>query len=186
MLRTCVSTIGALAVSFSAALAADPTGEWLTEGGIGQVRIENCGDRLWGVVSWEKVPGGIDSYNPDPAKRNRPTLGLPVLLGMAQTQQNLWEGEIYNAENGKTYSSKISLRSADVLRVEGCVLGFLCGGQDWTRVITPPAPATTKRPPAKSAHPPARPFQTAQEVCAAATGTAPPPPANPNARDRRS
>ena len=43
-----------------------------------------------------------------------------------------WDGEIYNPENGKTYSGHIILLNADLLRIEGCVL-FFCGGENWTR-----------------------------------------------------
>jgi len=115
------------------ALAAEPTGEWLVADGVATVRIENCGGTLWGVVASEKQPG-VDRGNPDPAKRGRPTLGIPVLLGMKPAEQNRWDGEIYNAQNGKVYSGHISLASPDVLHVQGCVLGMFCGGQDWTRV----------------------------------------------------
>jgi uncharacterized protein (DUF2147 family) len=45
---------------------------------------------------------------------------------------NKWSGEIYNADDGKSYHSNISLSGADALRVEGCV-GPLCGGETWTR-----------------------------------------------------
>jgi uncharacterized protein (DUF2147 family) len=139
-------------------LAADPIGEWMVADGVAKVRIENCGDKLWGVISWEKVPGGTDKNNPDPSKQSRPTLGMPILLGMQQTAPNRWEGEIYNAENGKTYSSNISLadNNPDLLQVRGCVLGFLCGGQDWPRVEAEPAkPGTPKAPaPRAKATPP--------------------------------
>lgn len=126
--------------STAAAGAAEPIGEWLVEGGYGQVRIERCGDQLWGIVSWERT-AGVDRNNPDATKRDRPTLGLPVLRGMTANGPNRWDGEIYNTQDGRIYTSHISLSSADVLRVEGCVLGFLCGGQDWTRVKNPEAAA---------------------------------------------
>lgn len=116
--------------------AAEPTGEWRTANGVANVRIDDCDGVLWGIISWEKEPGGVDSYNPNPAERNRPTLGLRILLAMKPTKPGLWQGEVYNAENGKTYDSRISLVSPDVLRIEGCVLGFLCGGENWTRVKT--------------------------------------------------
>jgi uncharacterized protein (DUF2147 family) len=137
MMRISIVTIAALTASLSAASAAEPTGEWMVEGGFAQVRIENCGDKLWGVVSWQKTPGGKDVNNPDASKRDRPTLGLPILLAMAPAKQNRWDGQIYNTENGKLYTAHISLKSDDVLRLDGCVLGFLCGGQDWTRVKEP-------------------------------------------------
>ena len=37
---------------------------------------------MWGVVAWEKQPGGRDSNNPDASKKSRPTLGMPILLDM--------------------------------------------------------------------------------------------------------
>ncbi len=116
------------------AYAAEPTGEWAVANGHAHVRIENCGAALWGAISWEEKPGGRDTENPDPDKRNRPTLGMPILLNMAQTEANRWEGDVYNAENGRTYSASISLVDPNTLHIEGCVLGFLCGGENWSRV----------------------------------------------------
>jgi uncharacterized protein (DUF2147 family) len=125
------------------ALAEEPTGDWLVEDGTAKIRIENCGGALWGFVAWEKTPGGRDTENPDPAKRDRPTLGLPILLNMQQAQRTpgRWDGEVYNAQNGKTYTSHISLTNTETLRIEGCVLGFLCGGQNWSRAAPDPAAA---------------------------------------------
>jgi uncharacterized protein (DUF2147 family) len=45
---------------------------------------------------------------------------------------NRWSGQIYNADDGKTYSSNVSVHGPASLRVEGCV-GPLCGGETWTR-----------------------------------------------------
>jgi uncharacterized protein (DUF2147 family) len=136
MVRVSIAAMAALAASWSTASAspAEPLGEWAVEGNVAHVQIENCSGRLWGIVSWEKTPGAVDTNNPDPAKRSRPTLGMPILLGMAPAQANRWDGQIYNSMDGRTYEAHISLSSDDVLRVEGCVLGFLCGGQNWTRV----------------------------------------------------
>jgi hypothetical protein len=53
---------------------------------------------------------------------------------MKMSKSNEWNGQIYNSSDGHTYDANISLSAPDVLRVEGCVLGFLCGGEDWTRV----------------------------------------------------
>ena len=133
----------------SLALAAEPTGEWRVANGAANIRIDDCGGALWGIISWEKQPG-VDSHNPNPGERSRPTLGLPILRAMRPTKPGLWEGEVYNAENGQTYSSRISLTAPDVLRIEGCVLGgLICGGQNWTRVNAgDTAPAARAAPPA--------------------------------------
>jgi uncharacterized protein (DUF2147 family) len=142
------------------AAAAEPTGEWLVEDKVAIIRIENCGGAMWGINAWEKEPG-VDSSNPDVKKRGRPTLGAAIILGMKPTKPNKWEGEIYNPENGKKYEASISLSRPDVLRVTGCVLGFLCGGQDWTRVAAqPPKPGAPKP-------------KTAKEICSSIAELAP-------------
>jgi len=135
--------------SLGSAMAAEPVGEWLVADGSARIKIDNCGGRLWGVVSWEQQPGGRDANNPDPAKRDRPTLGLPILLDMQSSQPNRWDGQVYNAQNGKTYTAHINLLAADVLRIEGCVLGFLCGGENWSRFRPPEEPPRRRAGPAK-------------------------------------
>lgn len=164
-----------LAMPAAPAIAAEPTGEWLVADGVARVRIESCANRLWGLISWEKEPGGTDKENPDPAKRVRPTLGMPILLGMQPTNPNRWEGEIYNAQNGKTYTANISLASPDQLQVQGCVLGFLCGGQTWTRTAAglPAQKPAAAKPPASSTRGAATPGATTPGATTGAAASAP-------------
>ena len=134
--------LGAMGATMAAAHAAEIPGEWRVKEGVATIRIANCNGRLWGVVATEQTPGGIDAKNPDKTKRSRPTLGMPVLLDMApdEDEKGKWNGHIYNAKDGKTYESSIKLSSPNQLKVEGCVLGFLCGGETWTRVPEPVTP----------------------------------------------
>ena len=125
--------------------ATDPTGEWMVAQQVARIKIADCDGRLWGVVAWEAKPG-VDTKNPDPNLRSRPTLGMPILLGMTPSKSsnaktNKWEGQIYNSEDGHTYSASISLVDQRTLRVQGCFLGFLCGGENWTRFEPPDAQA---------------------------------------------
>ena len=114
-----------------------PLGEWRVKDGTADIRIVQCDGALWGVIAWTKTPPGTDDNNPDPALRGRSVLGMPILINM-QPAGDRWEGQVYNAENGQTYSSNISLVTPDVLKIEGCVLGgLICGGEDWTRVPLP-------------------------------------------------
>lgn len=125
----------------------------MVEEGVARIRIVDCNSHLWGVVSWEKNPGGVDAQNPDKTKRTRPTLGIPILLDMTKSPSgnaDQWTGKIYNAENGKTYDAKIKPIGPDKLELKGCLLGFLCGGQTWSRYVDPVAP-----PPTGSVPPPA-------------------------------
>ena len=135
------------------ALAADPSpiGDWRVKEGYANIRIDNCSGKLWGIVAWEKKPGGLDTENPDLAKKGRPTLGIPVLMGLAQKGPNKWQGEIYNSQNGKMYSANVSLADENTLDLEGCLFtDFLCLTQKWTRVKTPPTNAAPL-PPIKGA-----------------------------------
>jgi uncharacterized protein (DUF2147 family) len=155
MRRICPSIVG-LALIVTPALAAEPVGEWEVENGYARVRIENCGDSLWGAISWEKRPGGVDENNRDPNLRARPILGMPILLDM-KPKRDRWEGEVYNSNDGRIYSANIRLVDPDTLRLEGCVLSIFCGGQNWTRV----APQQTQSQPGQAAsRPPARPSQS--------------------------
>ena len=57
-----------------------------------------------------------------------------MISGMTADGTDEWgSGKIYNAENGKTYRSKMALKNADTLEVSGCVF-ILCEDQTWTRV----------------------------------------------------
>jgi uncharacterized protein (DUF2147 family) len=92
-----------------------------------------------GTVVWLREPidratakPEIDDKNPDPALAKRPIIGLRLFSGMRPAGPNKWSGKIYNADDGKTYASSISVTGPSTLRVEGCV-GAFCGGEDWTR-----------------------------------------------------
>jgi uncharacterized protein (DUF2147 family) len=127
-----------LSAGLAPALAADPTGDWRVADGVANIRVAECNGSMWGVVAWEKTPGGRDSNNPDVSKQNRPTLAMPILIDMKkQPAVDLWEGQVYNAKDGQFYSSKIKPVGSDQLEIQGCVLGFLCGGETWTRVAGP-------------------------------------------------
>ncbi len=119
------------------AAANSPLGEWAVENGQAHIRIASCATGLWGVISWTSGPAGTDEHNPDPAKRSRSMLGVPILINM-QPGKNQWSGSVYNAEDGETYNSNISLTAPDRLRIEGCVFGgLICGGETWTRAPLP-------------------------------------------------
>jgi uncharacterized protein (DUF2147 family) len=128
-------------VAFPAS-AADPTGDWRVADGVANIRVAQCNGSMWGAVSWEKTPGGRDSNNPDASKQSRPTLGMPILIDMKKKPGvDQWEGQVYNAKDGQMYSSTIKPIGTDQMEIQGCVLGFLCGGETWTRV-GPPIPSS--------------------------------------------
>jgi uncharacterized protein (DUF2147 family) len=127
-----------LATGLAPALALDPTGDWRVADGVANIRVAQCNGSMWGAVAWEQTPGGRDTHNPDVSKQNRPTLGMPILIDMKKkASADIWEGRVYNAKDGQYYSSTIKPVDPDHLEIQGCVLGFLCGGETWTRVAGP-------------------------------------------------
>ncbi len=121
------------------AAAGSPDGIWLTQAGDAKIRVSRCGAGICGVVVSLREPidpltgkPQVDDKNPNPALAKRPIIGLSLFSGMRPTGPNQWAGQIYNADDGKTYASKISVTGPATLKVEGCV-GALCGGEDWTR-----------------------------------------------------
>ena len=70
------------AVAAVPAQSASTTGEWLVADKSARISIHACGHRLRGTIAWERVHG-LDDQNPDPSKRHRPTLGLPIPIRYA-------------------------------------------------------------------------------------------------------
>jgi uncharacterized protein (DUF2147 family) len=124
-----------------AAPAADPIGNWLTESGAATVRVANCGAELCGSIVALKEPNDpatgrpkTDKNNPDAAKRSRPLIGVQIVLGMKPAGAGKWAGQVYNAEDGKTYSGNLTFTGGNSLQLQGCALGGLvCKGQTWTK-----------------------------------------------------
>lgn len=189
--RTAARTIACfgffLATGVNSALAADPTGDWKVADGVANIRVAQCNGNMWGVVAWEKTPGGKDKNNPDASKQSRPTLGMPILIDMKKKPGvDSWEGQVYNAKDGQLYSSTIKPVGTEQLEIQGCVLGFLCGGETWTRVGSPiPSSPTNSMAKGSKAAPGAAPKAAAPATPPAApkttTGALQPPPGAPKA-----
>jgi uncharacterized protein (DUF2147 family) len=121
-------------------LAAEPTGTWLTEGGKSTVRVAGCGAALCGTIVSLKEPNDAegrpktDKNNADASKRGRPVVGVQVVVGMKPDGPNKWSGQVYNPEDGKTYSGSMTLENAKTIKVQGCILGgMVCKTSTWTR-----------------------------------------------------
>jgi uncharacterized protein (DUF2147 family) len=137
------STLAAASASLmllsGAAVAANPEGTWVSEDGAAKVQIVNCGGKLCGTVVWLRSPidpstgaPKTDKKNPDAAKKSRPLVGLTVLHGLTRNGPDSWAGEIYNADDGRTYAARLQMPGPSHAKVEGCVLVF-CKRHIWTR-----------------------------------------------------
>ena len=115
-------------------------GTWLTGSGKGKVQIYKTGVEYNGKIVWLKEPNNdqgkpkMDKHNPDKAKQTEPTLGLNMLKGFVFNDGKWIDGTIYDPENGKTYSCKITYRDGK-LDVRGYMGISLIGRTDtWFKV----------------------------------------------------
>ena len=128
-----------MAVQNPVSTAESALGTWRTEVREGIVDIRRCGTSICGkLVTSDGIradPTLTDRNNKNPALRNRPLRGLPMLSGFKPAEVGVWsDGTIYNAEDGKTYSARLTPEGADRLKVRGCIFVPLCKTQTWTRV----------------------------------------------------
>jgi len=139
-----MSIVMALALAGAAATPPPPqadmvVGRWKTETKNGVVEIARCGASICGRLVTSDLlrtnPGLTDGRNVDPALRNRPLRGLLMLKGFTPAADGMWEnGTIYNGDDGKTYSARVTPIGPNQLKVRGCVFVPFCKTQTWTRV----------------------------------------------------
>jgi uncharacterized protein (DUF2147 family) len=134
-----ILTVWLGAMPANAQAGGDASGIWLTQAGDAKVRVSKCGGGICGVIVWLRDPTDpntgkpqVDDKNRNPSLAKRPMIGLPLFSGMQPSGPNKWSGQIYNADDGNSYASNISVTGPDSLKVEGCV-GALCGGETWSR-----------------------------------------------------
>jgi uncharacterized protein (DUF2147 family) len=133
-----------IASAYLSAQADKVVGFWLTDEGKSQIEIYKGKDgKYYGKISWLEEPNEngkpkVDSDNPDPALKDRPILGLPLLKGFEYDKKDKeWvDGTIYDPDNGKTYDCFMWFEDdPSVLQIKGFVMGmrFLGRSTSWKR-----------------------------------------------------
>ena len=88
-----IAAAGASVSAEAAAQEPSPFGVWLTKNGKSHVELYQCGAQLCGRIVWLREPNlrdgkpARDLNNPDPAKRQRPILGLEFLYSFAKARE---------------------------------------------------------------------------------------------------
>jgi uncharacterized protein (DUF2147 family) len=139
--RHLIAAAALLILTSQGARAEEPVGNWLTQAGTSRIRVADCGGALCGTIVGLKEPNDPDTGKPktdknnsDTAKRSRPLIGVQIVLGMKPAGTDKWTGQVYNAEDGKTYSGNLTFSGGDSLQLQGCALGGLvCKSQTWTK-----------------------------------------------------
>jgi uncharacterized protein (DUF2147 family) len=114
-----------------------PVGTWLAKDGA-KLRISPCGRDLCGFIAQSRNDPATgrpmtDKNNVDPAKRNRPLVGVQTLISMQPNGPAKWSGQLYNDGDGRIYPGNLIELDQSSIRIEGCSLG-VCGGEALTRL----------------------------------------------------
>ena len=115
-------------------------GQWYTQDAKALVEIYRSGDFYNGKIVWLKEPTyedgteKLDKNNPDESKHQDKIIGLNLVKGFTYKGNHRWtNGTIYDPDNGKTYSCKMTLEG-DALKVRGFIGISLIGrSQEWQR-----------------------------------------------------
>ena len=111
---------------------------WLSQDGDVKMKVARCGDAICSTIAWLKNPNDekgkpkVDLNNADASKRSRPIMGSAIILPMKADGADKWSGQVYNAEDGKTYSGSFTLSGANKADLKGCV-AIICKTKTWTR-----------------------------------------------------
>jgi uncharacterized protein (DUF2147 family) len=107
-----------------AAEGASPVGLWKNEDA--KIEIFKDGEKLDGKIAalnekhTEDGQKKTDIHNPDPAKRERPLIGLVVMRGISPDGPSKWDGGIaYDPTTGNTYSVSLEYDGGNTLKVRG-------------------------------------------------------------------
>lgn len=114
-------------------------GKWWNPKKDAIITVYQKGSQYFGKISWAENPRK-DTQNPDPSLRKKALVGMDIMQNFTwNNSEKEWiDGEIYDPNNGKTYSSLMWLEGnkSDKLKVRGYVMGmtFLGRTETFTRV----------------------------------------------------
>jgi len=115
-------------------------GVWYNAEKTAKIQVYKAKDnKFYGKIIWLKEPNRdgkpkLDMNNSDESKRSQPELGLVVLARFNKDGDHMYnDGTVYDPQNGKTYSCKITYKG-DHLDIRGYVgISLLGRTTEWTK-----------------------------------------------------
>ena len=138
-LRTTIAALGATMALATPALAFDPYGVWLREQSGTIFDFYNCNAKLCAKVIGVAKP------------QDKSAIGTVILRNAVPNKDGDWTGDLFNTEDGKTYSGTISVKTPGELSLQGCLIAFLCKTETWKRAPDQTAASTPGGKPAMPA-----------------------------------
>ncbi len=93
------------------------------------IRITPCGDQVCGTVIWAS-----DKAKADARKGGTEQLvGANLFREFRQVAPGQYKGRVFVPDMNRTFSGQMRIQG-DSMIGKGCVLGFICKSQTWTRI----------------------------------------------------
>lgn len=110
-------------------------GQWINPDKSAKFDIYKKNGKYFGKIIWGNSRDTKDSKNPDPNLKKRDLIGLTILNDLVFEDRNTWiNGTIYDPNDGKTYTCKLTLTSTNTLDVRGFLGVSLFGRTEtWTK-----------------------------------------------------
>ena len=125
-----VLVFGAALAAATPALAFEPWGVWVREESGTSFDFYNCAGKLCAKVI-------AVAKDDDPA-----AIGTVILRNAVRKPDGAWYGDLYNTDNGKTYSGTVKVDKPDELTLKGCLWKYLCKSETWVRLEDQKAAST--------------------------------------------
>jgi len=99
---------------------------------VANIRVAQCNGNMWARFPGRRRRAAATGTIPMSQNRTGRAWHADPDRHEEEAGVDVWEGQVYNAKDSQLYSSTIKPVSADQMEIQGCVLGFLCGGETWT------------------------------------------------------
>ena len=104
---------------------------WRNPGNSVHVRIDQCGERLCGTVTWASPKAIADARRGGTDR----LVGTRLFRDLERTDDGKWRGKVFVPDIRQTFSGTLRFVGSDRMEGKGCVLlGLICKSQTWSRV----------------------------------------------------
>jgi uncharacterized protein (DUF2147 family) len=137
--RAWVMAVAGLTLLAAPALSATAAGngatlpaasEWRNPKNTVHIRITPCGgDRMCGTVIWASEKAKADARKGG----TDPLVGANLFREFRQVAPGQYKGRVFVPDMNRTFSGQMRIEGNSMVG-KGCVLGFICKSQTWTRI----------------------------------------------------
>ena len=103
--------------------------EWRNPGNSVHIRITPCGEGVCGTVIWASEKAKADARKGGTDR----LVGANLFREFREVAPGKYKGKVFVPDMNRTFSGQMRIEG-DSMIGRGCVLGFICKSQTWTRI----------------------------------------------------